>query len=283
MAKTVLGYILSSTVLGEDEKIFLNLAKEKNIEVVLFNLEKDLGREKLMEDAEKCSVVFNSVAEGFGVELAKTIESFGTKVIEPSKTFYYSEDKWMFYLNAEKHNIPVPETILLSENISAAMHELRKFGKWPAVLKRVEGCQGEFVAKAENEEQAKEILNSFLEKESEAKPVIAQEFIKSPSYRVLTMGGKIVQCVKKKSNSWKAIGAWASRHSRFEPDDSLKKIIKKINAFSGISICGTDLVKKDGEWRVLEINAVPTFGFIVSDKKRVIGEAIDFLKKTAKK
>ncbi|MBN2126896.1 MAG: ATP-grasp domain-containing protein [Candidatus Diapherotrites archaeon] len=279
MAKKVLGYIMSSTILGEDEKLFLKLAKEKNIDLVFFNLEKDTDKKDIKEKARRCDLVFNSVAEEFALEMAKTIECLGTKVIDSPKAYYYSEDKWMFYLNAKKHSVPVPETILLSENTNMALAELNKFNKWPVVLKRVEGCQGEFVARAANADEAKNIIYSFLEKENEAKPIIAQEFIKSHSYRVLTIGGKIIQCVKKKCHGWKAVGAWASSHRKFEPDVSLKKIVKKINGFSGINICGIDLVKKNNEWRVLEINSQPTFGFIEYDKKRLVGEALDFFKK----
>ncbi len=53
------------------------------------------------------------------------------------------------FLKCKEHNIPTVETILLPENIESAKKELKKFNKWPVILKRIEGCMGDFVERAD--------------------------------------------------------------------------------------------------------------------------------------
>jgi len=281
MKKTVIGYIYSEKKPSKDEKIFLNLAKKKNIQIIPLSLSEIKDEKKFENKVKECDLVYNSSAEEFSIEFAKTIEIIGRKVIDSPRAYYYTEDKWIFFLKCREHKIPVPNTILLSNNKNIAKSELKKFNYWPVILKRIEGCQGEYVARAEDIIEVENIIQKFWKKGSEKLPIIAQEFINSPSYRVTVIGDKIVQAVKKKHHGWKSTGAWAFRHERFVVDEELKKIIKKIIKISGIKIIGIDLLKKQGKWVVLEINSEPTFGFIEVDRKKLIEEALNFLETEA--
>ena len=281
MKKFVLGYIFLGKNLGDDEKIFLKLAKRKNMEIVLFDISADIGEEELAEKVKRCDLIYNSNANLFALEFAKTVEGFGKKVIDSPKAYYYVEDKWLFFVKCKKHGIPTPETILLSNNLTIAKGEFGRFNHWPLILKMVSGCQGEFVWRAENQKEAIEIIKKAWDGESEMQPIIAQEFIKSDTYRVLVFGSRIVQTVLKKSRGWKATGAWAYRHKRFKPNKGLREIVGKITKIAGIKICGIDLVKKDGKWVVLEVNSEPTFGFIGCDREKLVGKALNFLKTCA--
>ncbi|MEK6945701.1 MAG: ATP-grasp domain-containing protein [Nanoarchaeota archaeon] len=281
MKKTVIGFIFKGKYLGKDEETFLKIAKDKNVEVVFFDLTKDLDIKELKDRLKKCDIVYNNSAEDFSIEFEKTIEGLGKKVIDSTKSHYKTEDKWFFYLKCVEHKIPTPETILLSENIKIAEGELSRFRRWPVILKRVEGTCGEFVEKAENIKESTRIIKKW-KKENSYIPIIAQEFIKSPSYRVTTIGKKIVQTALKQSKGWKATGVYAKNIGKFDLDKNLVDIVKKINNFSGIKICGIDFLKKNGEWLALEINSAPGFDFFESERKKLLGEVLDFLKKEAK-
>lgn len=284
MKKVSIGYIFNEENLTKDEKIFLELAKKKNINLVLLNTSKDLKEEELEEKIKKCDIFYNNSAEDFSLEIVKTIEELGKKVIDSSKKFYYDEDKWMFFLKCRENNIPTLNTILLSENIHTAKRELKEFNCWPVILKRVEGTMGEYVDKAENLSQAERIIRKFWKKGSERLPIIAQEFVKSPSYRVTIIGDKIAQTAIKKSTGWKATGVYLKDWNvgKFKIDKELKKITDKIIKSFGIKICGVDLLKKDNNWLVLEVNSEPAFDFFPAERKRLIGEVLDFLKKEAR-
>src|SRR3989344_2770291 len=157
--------------LTKDEKLFIKAAHINNAEIVLINIEK--------------------------------------KVIDSSEVFYKLEDKWLLYLKCRENNMPVPKTILLSENLNLALKELKDFSSWPVVLKRIEGTHGEYVEKADNPSQAKQIIKKFWKKGSERLPIIAQEIIISNSYRVTWIGNKVVQSIIKKRSGWKATGSGA--------------------------------------------------------------------------
>ncbi len=285
MKKVTIGYIFNEENLTKDEQLFLELAKKKNIDLVLLNTSKQLDEENFGNQFKKCKLFFNNSAEGISVEIVKTLEEFGKKVIDSSRGVYYKEDKWLFFLKCKRNNIPTLRTILLSENINTVKRELEEFNSWPVILKRIQGTMGEYVDMAKNTRQAERIIKRFWRKGSERLPIIAQEFVQSPSYRVTTIGNKIVQTAIKKSNGWKATGVYLQDKNveTFKVDEELKKIVNKIIKVFNIKVCGLDLLKKDGKWIVLEINSEPALDFFESERKKLIGQVLDFLKKEARK
>lgn len=281
MKKVVVGYIYCNKTLEKDEKEFLKEAKKKNVDVIFFNVAKDFNEDNFKKDLAKCDIIFNNSAENFAMELVKTFEELGKKVVDSSKAFYYNEDKWMFYIESEKHKIPVPKTILLSEDFNLAKQELLRFNNWPVVLKRIDRTMGEFVEMAHDIEEAKVVINNFWNKSGERVPIIAQEYIDSPSYRVMLINKKIVQTAVKKGNYWKKTGVYAKKVYKFKVDSDLKKLMNKLMDFVPINVCGVDLLKKDKKWLVLEVNSEPAFDFIDNERGKLMGKLIDFLKKEA--
>ncbi|MFA5020363.1 MAG: ATP-grasp domain-containing protein [Candidatus Pacearchaeota archaeon] len=283
MKNIVVGYITSISGMEKEDKIFFKLAKEKGIELVRFNIYEDLDEKQLEEKVKKCDIFYSSTAEDFVVEFIKTIEEIGKKVIPSSEAYYYCEDKWMLFLKCREHKIPVPETILLSEHIPTAKKELKNFGQWPVILKRVSGTMGQFVEKADNLSESEKIIKKFWIKGSERLPIIAQEFISSPSYRVTTIGDKIVQTALKENKGWKSTGVYASKFKRFEVDKELNSIIKKTKKIVKIDICGMDFLKQNGRWILLEVNSEPAFDFFLNDEEMLVNETINFLKKESRR
>lgn len=280
--KTTVGYLFTGQIVKQD-KLFLEEAKKKNINLVLLNLSYDVDEKKIEELIAPCDVIYNATSEDFGIELVKTMESLGKKVLESSKAYYYSEDKWLFFLRCREDNIPVPETILLSENESMIKSELKEFGKWPVVLKRSEGTMGQFVDKAENVNEALKIVNRFWKKGGRESSIIAQEMIHSPSYRVTVIDGKIVQTALKENKSWKSTGVYARTFKRFEVDKKLNTLVNKITKLSGIKICGIDFLRKGDDWVVLEVNSAPGLDFYEDEMPSLIGKVLDCLVGHAKK
>ena len=281
MKKVMIGYILSGRGLGKDETICLRLAKKNNINLVMFNIAEEMDEEEIEERIKKCDIFYNATAEDFAIEFDKTIEELGKKVIDSTEAYYYSEDKWMFFLKCREHKIPTPRTILLLEDISTIKKELKKFNEWPVVLKRVNGCMGEFVEKADNLSESEKIIKKFWKKGNERLPIIAQELIKSPSYRVTKIGDKIVQTALKENHGWKSTGVYEKKFKKFKIDSELKDIIKKLSKIIPIKVCGIDFLKKDGKWMVLEVNSSPGFDFFNSERVKLNLELLKFLKKEA--
>ena len=280
--RLTLGYIYGEKTMGKDEKLFISLCKKRKINLIMINIDKKIDENELEEKAKKCDIIFNNSADEFAYEIIKTLEELGKKVIDSSKTYYYTEDKWIFYLKCKENNIPTPETILLSENINIARKNLKDFNHWPVVLKRVWGTMGEYVEKADNILKAEYVIKKFWEKGNEKLPVIAQELIHSPSYRVTAIGKEIVQTALKESKGWKCTGVYEKEFEKFKIDKELEKIIKKVIPVVGINVCGIDLLKKEGKWVVLEVNSTPAFDFFENEREMLIGKVLNFLKKQVK-
>ena len=284
MKRKTIGVITCTKELEKERKAFVELAKKKNVNLILINESEKFNIKNFKRKIQKCDIIYCSVWDEFSVELTKTIEEWGIKILESSKSYYTTEDKWMFYVKCKKHNLPVPETILLSENINNARSELKDFGRWPVILKRVSGTMGEYVDKAKSLGEAEAILRKFWKKGSEKLPIIAQEFIKSPSYRVTVIGKKIVQTALKRNNAgWKATGVYAKKFEHFKVTKRLEKIIKQLTKFLDIKICGIDLLKKDGKWVLLEVNGQPSLNFFEEEWEGLVEITLNLLIKESEK
>ncbi len=283
MKKLVIGYLYNGRGLGEDERLFKKIAKKKNIEPIFLNTLQFSTGTDLKEKIKECDIIYNSSGDDFVIETEKTIEELGKKIIDTTKAYYYTEDKWMFFLKCKKHRIPTPDTILLSQDIATAKKELREFNKWPVILKRVVGTMGEYVEKGDSIKEAETIIKKLWKKGCERMPIIAQEYIHSPSYRATVIGGKIVQTAIKENKGWKATGVYAKRLKRFPIDKELKELTKKIMDFVDIKVCGIDFLKKDGKFMVLEVNSAPGLDFFECEREKMTEELIKLLISLAKK
>ena len=282
MKKKVIGLISCEKEISTEVKTFIELAKKKDIQLVVINISDKFNIKSFKRKVKKCDIIYCSVWDDFSIELVKTIEEWGTKIYESSNSYYYTEDKWMFYVKCKKYNLPTPDTILLSENIYNAKKELKEFGRWPVILKRITGTMGEYVGKAKGLVEAEALIKKLWKKGSEKLPIIAQEFIKSPSYRVTVIGNKIIQTALKKNNAgWKATGVYAKKFEHFEIDRKLERIIKKIIKGLDIKVCGIDMLKKNGKWVLLEVNAQPSLDFFEEEREKLTEATLNLLIKSA--
>lgn len=282
MKKPVIGLIFDNKI-GYEEKRFLKAGKKLGIELVLFNLIDEIKEDEIKEKAKKCDIIYDDCGDPISNELVKTLEIFGKKVVEKGKVAYYIDDKWIFYLNCLKHKIPTPETILLPVNLDSAKKELKNFGHWPVVLKRVYGTWGEFVEKADNINEAMKIIKDFWKKGKDRLPIIAQEYVPSDSYRVTAIGNKIVQTSHKKRHGWKATGVYKNTLRKFKLDNELKNIVNKLIKVCKIGVCGFDFAKKKGKWLAIEANSEPGLDAVARERDKMIEKVLLFLKSKIKK
>lgn len=282
MKKKTIGIITCGREIEKEGETFLELGKKKDVNIILINISDKFNINHFKRKIKKCDIVYCSVWDDFSVELTKTVEEWGVKIFDSSNSYYYTEDKWMFYVKCKKYNVPVPDTILLSENINNAKRELKEFGRWPVILKRITGTMGEYVGKAKGMEEAEQLIKKFWKKGSEKLPIIAQEFVKSPSYRVTVIGNKPVQTTLKRNNAgWKATGVYAKKFEQFKIDKKLERIIKKLMKFLDIKICGIDMLKKDGKWLILEVNGQPSLDFFEEERERLVEGVLNLLIKAS--
>lgn len=283
MSKVTIGFITNTRIPAIQDEKFARIAKKVGVNLVFINSTKDFDIEEIKKKAADCDIIYNDEADYISLELAKSLELFGHNVVELSKSYYYTEDKWILYLKCLKHKIPVPKTILLSSDLISVREELKKFNQFPVVLKRIAGFRGDFVEKADNVNEAIEIIKHFWEKGEDRFPVLAQEFVHSYSYRVTTIGGEVVQTALKKNKDWKATGVTIRRSWKFKIDEELQGLINKLNKIINIDICGIDFAKQGDRWIVIEVNAEPGYDFFACEYDMIVQKVLERLKFLAKK
>lgn len=285
MKKTTIGFITNSRLLTEKEADrFKRVAEKMDIDLVFFNSADKMDLTDLKTRAKECDIIYNDDGEFITIELAKTLEALAGKiVVEPTKTFYYTEDKWLQYVMCVKHGIPAPKTILLPSDLVSARKEIVDFNHFPVIIKRIEGCRGEFVDKANTADEAVEVIKKFWTKGENRFPVLAQEFVDSSSYRVFVIGGEVVQTALKKSNRWKATGVDSASFDKFEIDSEMKAMLDKLTSVTDLTFCGFDFAKHNGQWVFIEINGNPSFDFYENEYDLMVEKVLAHLRKMAEK
>jgi len=293
MKKPIIGYIYTGQNLTSEEIIALELLKNKNFELIFFNVSKKLKISQIKDKIIKCDLFYNSTGEDYAIEFVKIIEGMGKKVIDSSECYFNNEDKWKFFIKCKEDNISTPKTILLADSTNEIKKQLDEFDQWPVIIKRSIGTMGEYVEKADNIEQVEQIIKKFKKREEKENKrnktkiknyniqpnnkihLIAQEFIKSPSYRVTIINNKILQTAIKKNKGWKSIGVYGKKFEKFAVDKELKKIVDKIINVTKMNICGIDFLKKGNKWVALEVNSAPAFDFFKDEEKMLVEAALD--------
>lgn len=279
-----IGYIYGDKKLTDEDKLFLQLAIEKKIKVVIIPSNKFLTAEKIIILGKKCDIVLNSSAELESVEIAKIIEKSGVPVIDPTYALFYKEDKMLFYIYCKRHKIPTPKTYLLPMYVNPCREPLDKLIKQSGavVIKNIYSDNGKFVDRAKTVKQALALVKKF--RKGDRAPLIAQEFIKASHkvYRVTVIDGKVVQGAIKKSKHWKCTGRFIKGDTPpFHITSKLEKMCVKISKIMNLPWCGIDLMRKGNSWVAIEANSSPGMDFISCDTERMYQSLLKYLMSVA--
>jgi ribosomal protein S6--L-glutamate ligase len=282
MKKDAIGYIYSNSYLDAEDKLLIRLLKKK-VKVILLPLEKQVDLEQIKENVKKCRLILNDTIWGNhtfeGIQLTKTIESLGIRVINSSNSFIYDEDKWMMYLKLIKNKLPTPKTYLIPNGRnSKQIKEILK--KNSLVLKAVYSDNGVGVEKVEAYEDFIKKVN-IIRTKNPISPIIAQNYIQDTenrSYRITLIDNRVVQSVVKIGKSWKQTGSKEQIRLVKLPKE-VTLICEKASKVLDMDICGIDLVNSKGKWFIIEVNSCPSLDFIKKDMPRIISKLVDFLYK----
>jgi glutathione synthase/RimK-type ligase-like ATP-grasp enzyme len=284
MTKPCLGVICTPHGNKTEKNLFPTLRKRFNL--ILFPVQKDIDYEVLKNQAKDVKVILNTAMDMPNTydaeEVVKTFETMGKKVIDSSKSFYYKEDKWLFYQTCLKCNLPTPPTWYVPRNANVFKARLKRIMKdGPLVFKGIFSDTGKAVKRAMTYQEALHVIKT-LRKKVGLMPVIAQRYIPhgNISYRVTLAGDRIIQSVAKYGKNWKEGKLfWKNeKYKRFKPDKKLVRLCKSTVAAFGLEWCGIDLLKdKEGKWHIIEVNSGPSMDFVISDMNRANKELTEYL------
>lgn len=285
-----IGYIYYKDAVDNIDKLLIS-AIGKRMDVVLLPVEEQLDPLSLRKKVKSCKVVLNYAAAGpelqESVELSKTLEELGKRVISPTHSFYYQEDKWMFYLKCIENKIPTPRTYFIPRNLKSNNTLIKSLlKKQPLVIKAVFSDNGVCVERASTQKEFFRKLYRIL-KRNPVSPVIAQEYIPSDhrSYRVTLINYKVKQAVGKLGGrSWKQTGSSHKEHFMLARiGRRLKELCEKTAKVCGLEVCGLDLIYAQNRWYIIEANSCPDLFFVNHDAKRLARLLTNYLYSLARK
>ncbi len=283
-SKPTIGVICTSKSNATEKFLFPLLKKRFN--VVFFPLHEDIDYYELKKKSHDLHIVLNTAGDipytYDSLEMIKTFEGLGKHVIDSSKSFYYREDKWLFYQTCLKHGLPTPITYYIPKNINLLKGRLKEIlNKGPIVFKGIFSDTGRDVKRAMN---YKDALNAvkLLRKHIGIMPLVAQKYIPhgTISYRVTLVGEKIVQSIVKYGKNWKEGKLfWKNeRYRLFDPPKQVISLCKKTASVFGIEWCGIDLMQdSEKNWMLIEVNSCPSMDFVNRDAKRANEELVSYI------
>ena len=259
---------------------------KKKFDLVLFPIHEDIEYNSLKKRSNNIKVVINTAGDMpntyDSLEIVKTFEGLGKHVIDSSKSFYYREDKWLFYQTCIKNHLPTPVTHYIPRNINMSRQKLRHILEdGPVVFKGAFSDTGRAVKRALNYNEAEKVIKE-LRKKIYIMPIVAQRYIPhgKVSYRVTLAGNNIIQSVIKYGKTWKEGKLfWKNEKYRlFKVDKKLESLCRKTAKVFGIEWCGIDLLKDEAEnWYIIEINSCPSMDFVLKDMRRSNKELVKYL------
>jgi len=291
--KSSLGYVLfgSSGSTTELDLMIMSGLKNRGLYVIEIPFEKQFDLNDLKEKTKKCNVVFNyTTYEPLtfeSIELTKTLEELGKKVINSSHSFFYQEEKWMFYLKCLESGIPTPKTYIIPRERTDHSNIRQILKKTPLVLKAIFSDEGRSVEKANDFPEFMKKLRKLALK-NPGSPIIAQEYIPNPehkTYRATLINHRLCQFIEKiNKKSWKQTGCtWDDRYRNVTITKEIRQICEAASSAFGMEFCGLDLMKSGSRWYVIEANSSPSLAFITKDIPRLVQELVTFMHSECKK
>lgn len=278
-----IGYIYYKSFYDPENFSIMNELK-KNLEVIPLPAEDQIDLEQIKKKTKSCNLIFNNaVFEPISLEsiqLSKTMEELGKKVVNSTHSLLYDEDKWMFYLKCLEHKIPTPKTYLIPRERKINTEQIKELlKKTNLVLKPTYLDNGIGVERVKDYNEFKRKLEKIKLKSKEF-PIIAQEFIpnQNRSYRVTLFGNRVEQAVMKINKRWKQTGNEKKAQMRIiKLNKETKELCEKTSRVLGMDICGLDLIKNNNKWYIIEANSCPAMDFIYYDNKRLTKLLAKFL------
>ncbi|MCU0679600.1 MAG: ATP-grasp domain-containing protein [Planctomycetes bacterium] len=285
MKKHTIGFIYAEKFLKEADIELLRKELYKVFTVVDLPLEKQFNITELARQTKDCRLVVNYGAYGQrifeGIELSKTLEELGLRVINSTHSFYYQEDKWMFYLKCLEYKLPTPKTYFMPVGCAYNNDIIKKIVRHKTVvIKSIFSDNCYCVERARDFNEYNKKVKKILDK-NKYTPLIAQEYIPNNkrSYRVTLVGYKAKQGIVKYGKRWIQSGHYDSEHFRtFKIDSELRNICERAARALNLEICGLDLIYNK-RWYIIEANSCPGLTFIDYDMLRLVKAIVGYIKK----
>jgi len=191
------------------------------------------------------------------MDLLSGLETAGTRIINSPKAIECAVDKWLTTQKLIQAGIPVPETAVC-EDSEVAIQLCEQLGG-DVVVKPLFGSEGRGIIRVDSVDLAWRVFRSL---ERIGAVMYLQRFIPSVDgdSRILLLDGQVIGSMKRHAppDDFRSNAAQAGICTPWTPNDHEVDLAVRAAVATDCVFCGVDLIyDRDGEAKVLEVNAVP--------------------------
>jgi ribosomal protein S6--L-glutamate ligase len=197
----------------------------------------------------------------YGLLLVRQLEAMGIPVVNPSDSILNSRNKFRALQTCSSKKLPMPLSVM-SRSLSDIPSSFRMVGKFPMVMKLLQGAQGIGVMLGHDKSSVESVVSTLLNFD---KDLILQEFVKESGgsdVRVLVVNGKVVASMRRQAKK----GEFRANVHRGGSGEKVKRLPKSYERVAvaaakalGLDIAGVDLLESAGGPLLLEVNSSPGF------------------------
>jgi ribosomal protein S6--L-glutamate ligase len=214
----------------------------------------------------------------YGLLVVRHFECMGIPVVNGSDSILNSRNKFRALQVACAKGLAAPHSVM-SRSLTDVHLAYRRIGKFPMVMKMLQGAQGIGVMLGHDRSSVESVMATLLEFD---KDLILQEFVKEASgsdVRILVVGGKVVAAMRRtaKKGEFRANvhrGGFGERITRL-PKRYERMALAAARAV-GLDIAGVDVLETEKGPVLLEVNSSP--GFQELEKATRINVAAEMIK-----
>jgi RimK family alpha-L-glutamate ligase len=192
----------------------------------------------------------------FRMDLLHRLQAEGARVLNPPRSIETCVDKYLATACLKAAGLPVPPTSVC-QHAEAALEAFTTLGG-DVVVKPVFGSEGRGMLRISDPELA---WRTFRTLERTQCVLYLQKFIAHPGWdlRAFVLGGRVLTAMKRTARGdWRTNMAQGGSAERIQlTPEAADLSVRAANAL-GAAVAGVDLLPgPDGEWYVVEVNAVP--------------------------
>ncbi len=192
----------------------------------------------------------------FRMDLLHRAQERGTIVLNAPRAVETCVDKYLATAKLEAAGLKVPPTVVC-QHAEAALEAFAALGG-DVVVKPLFGSEGRGMVRVSDREMAWRVFRALERTQS---ILYLQQFIHHPGWdaRAFVLGGRVLTAMRRHGNGdWRTNVAQGGRGEPMRLGEREEHLARSAAAALGATMAGVDLLPgPDGEWYVLEVNAVP--------------------------
>jgi ribosomal protein S6--L-glutamate ligase len=192
----------------------------------------------------------------FRMDLLHAARARGVRVLNPPRAVETCVDKYLATARLAAAGLPVPPTVAC-QHADAALEAFAALGG-DVVVKPLFGSEGRGMVRVSDPELA---WRTFRTLERTRGVLYLQRFVRHPGWdlRVFVLAGRVLTAMRRRSRGdWRTNVAQGGTAEPARVGPAEETLALRAAAALGARVAGVDLLPgPDGEWYVVEVNAVP--------------------------